>query len=192
MRPFNPRPNSKGKGNGGKPSGYSPDLDIIAYEVCLLAGTNEKLGEMFGVTAQTIRAWSRKYPSFRASIKRGKIEADSKIAGAMHMCAVGYYKEIEVISNGKVIKVNKWFEPQVSAAKMLLASRQSEHYGDTTLRLNITNNNLNVTNDDTVRVQASTLNLEQLRRISNGTSVELDTEVNETIDMQEDDIDETE
>ena len=57
--------------------------------LCLLGATDAQLGESFGVSERTINTWKGEHPAFLHALKRGKSEADVKVAGAMYEHAQG-------------------------------------------------------------------------------------------------------
>lgn len=73
----------------GRPSKFNPVFIERAYEYCLIGATDEELATYFCVHVDTIYEWNNKYPEFSEAKKRGKIEADRKIAHSLFQRASG-------------------------------------------------------------------------------------------------------
>ncbi|CAB4126495.1 hypothetical protein UFOVP74_49 [uncultured Caudovirales phage] len=83
------------KNKGGAPFKYKPAFNKQAYRLCLLGATDKDLAEFFEVVESTINEWKLKYPAFKENIRKGKTEADTKVAEALFRRATGYeYKEV--------------------------------------------------------------------------------------------------
>ena len=124
----------KQKKQNGRPKGtdkYKPEYAEQAYRHCLLGATNPQLGDLFGVSHQTIDNWSKRYKSFFDAIKRGKAEADANVAQSLYKRATGYEHEDEhILSNGKKIKYTKKYAPDNVAMIFWLKNRQSALWRD--------------------------------------------------------------
>lgn len=57
---------------GGRPK-YDPKLNGMVEELCRLGATDKELGEIIGVTGQTINNWKNSNDEFFKAIKRGRI-----------------------------------------------------------------------------------------------------------------------
>jgi hypothetical protein len=117
-------------GGKGAPSLYRPGYCELATSHCLLGATNEELGEVFGVTKETIQDWMRTKPEFKAAIYEGREGADAKVASSLFHRARGYSHPEEIIKiteEGKVhrAKTTKHYPPSEAAAKFLLTNRRA-------------------------------------------------------------------
>ena len=57
--------------------------------------TDEQIAHNMGIAYSTLREWTRKYPSFKAVLKRTKDVVDKEVEGALYKSAMGYdYEEI--------------------------------------------------------------------------------------------------
>ncbi|GAB3517990.1 hypothetical protein [Emticicia fontis] len=93
--------NVGGRGN----TTYTPESDEQAYNYCLLGATDAELAELFKVSANTIYKWKKKYPSFRESVKSGKVLADMQVARSLYKRALGYTFQ-QIISEAKSVPVS--------------------------------------------------------------------------------------
>lgn len=125
-----PRPAAGEKLPHGRPTDYRPEYDEIAYKLCLLGATDAGMGEVFGVSEQTINAWKQKHPSFLESIARGKRVANAKVAGALFERACGYsHPEDKIMQyEGKTIIVatTRHYPPDTAAISLFLRNREPE------------------------------------------------------------------
>lgn len=78
----------------GRPTLYKPEYVEQAFRLCLLGATDKEMADFWGVDESTVNNWKVTYPEFLESIKAGKIDADSKVAGSLYKRATGYeYRE---------------------------------------------------------------------------------------------------
>jgi hypothetical protein len=75
---------------GGRPTDYRPEFAEAARKYSLLGVTNKRIGELLGVTRQTVDNWLRDIPEFREAIFDGRDRADAEIAASMYRRAKGY------------------------------------------------------------------------------------------------------
>ena len=114
---------------------HKDEYDEQAYKLCLLGATDKELGDFFNVTEQTINNWKKDFPSFFESIKRGKIDADARVAQSLFKRALGYTaNETQLAQFGgsftdeKVIP--KEVAPDTTAAIFWLKNRQPQKWRD--------------------------------------------------------------
>jgi hypothetical protein len=104
------------------------------YRLALLGLTNEQLAQFYDVEPQTIYNWQKKDAQFFEALKRGKLEADGKVAASMYKRATGYNYEEDHISvyQGEpvIVPTTKHIPPDVGAAKMWLKNRHPELWAD--------------------------------------------------------------
>jgi len=119
---------------GGRPSAFKQEYIELAYNYCLLGATDEQLGEFFNVTRSTINAWKAKQPKFLSALKRGKVEADSKVALSLFKRATGYSHQETHVSNyqGEITltELVKHYPPDTTACIYWLKNRQPKHWRD--------------------------------------------------------------
>jgi len=119
----------------GRPTAYKPEYAEQAMRLCLLGAVDSELGDFFGVSEQTINAWKGRYPDFLESLRRGKTEADSRVAERLYARAIGYEHEEEKLWNhqGQVIRAEttKHYPPDTMAAALWLKNRRSQDWRDT-------------------------------------------------------------
>jgi transcriptional regulator with XRE-family HTH domain len=101
----------------------------MAMQHCLLGATNKDLAALFGVAVSTISKWMKDFPKFSDAIKKGKEEADIRVASALFKRATGFVKDDceKVFQNkGDVIHANvrEYFPPETAAAIFWLKNRQ--------------------------------------------------------------------
>lgn len=115
-------------------SKYKEEYARQAEKICLLGATDEFLADYFDVCVATINNWKKKHPDFLESIKRGKQEADLKVAESLFNRAVGYsHPETKVFNNqGEIVThdVTKQYAPDPTAAIFWLKNRQPGQWRD--------------------------------------------------------------
>lgn len=74
----------------GRPSSFHSYMIEQVYKLALLGATDPQLADFFDVTRATINNWKNDYPEFLDALKRGKGEADAKVAEALYHRALGY------------------------------------------------------------------------------------------------------
>ena len=87
----------------GRPTLYAPEFCEPAHNYCLLGATNEDLAGFFHVCPSTIDNWIARHDDFAAAVKRGRAEADARVARCLYDRAVGYVErsEREVVVRGE-------------------------------------------------------------------------------------------
>jgi hypothetical protein len=117
---------AKGK-HAGQPTKYNSSLDDLVYKLCLLNATDVQIADVLGICEATLNNWKKKYPRFLESIKRGKIYADAKVAGALFHRACGYSHPDVHISNYQgditITDITKHYPPDTAAAFIWLKNR---------------------------------------------------------------------
>lgn len=97
----------------------------------MLGATNEELGELFGVTKETIQDWMRTKKDFRQAVYEGREGADAKVAAALFKRATGMTLPDENVhfnqDAGKFVvrKTSKHLAPDPGSAKFILANRRA-------------------------------------------------------------------
>ncbi len=133
---------------GGRPTKYKPEYAEQAYELCLLGVTDAQLATYFEVNEDTIHEWKKVHPEFSESLRRGKLQADGKIAAALFKRALGFqydettWEKIELkaasqddikIEAFKRKVVTKTVVPDTGAITLWLKNRQKELWRDNEL-----------------------------------------------------------
>jgi len=120
----------------GAPSLYREEYNEAARKMCLLGFTDEQLADVFDVAVQTLKTWKNKYPSFLASIKAGKEQADAKVVKSLYQRAMGYSHPEEKVfcSEGEITTYDtvKHYPPDTTACIFWLKNRQPDHWRDRT------------------------------------------------------------
>lgn len=126
--------------NGGRKGKYTPDMADRAYKLCLLGLTDKELSYAFGVNVATIDYWKAHKPVFLDAVRRGRLEADAKVAEALYQRAIGYScidthittaynraeKRVEIIKT----PIIKQYPPEAWAALKWLTIRQRDKWAD--------------------------------------------------------------
>jgi hypothetical protein len=90
----------------GKPTLFKPEFTDQVEKLCRLGYTDKDLALFFNVSINTIDNWKKRYPDFFAALHRGKLEADTNVAEALHRNAIGY----EYYENRPVKLKRKFFD----------------------------------------------------------------------------------
>lgn len=118
----------------GRPSKYRDEYAELAFHYCLLGATDKQLADAFGTTEQTINGWKRAHPAFFESLRRGKSEADARVASSLYHRALGYEHEEDDIRalNGEIVitPTIKHYPPDTTAAIFWLKNRRSVEWRD--------------------------------------------------------------
>lgn len=76
-------------------SNYKAAYNAQAEKLSRLGATDEEMADFFGINVATLNRWKKKHEKFRASIKKGKLEADANVSERLYTRAIGYsYKEV--------------------------------------------------------------------------------------------------
>lgn len=115
-----------------RPSKFKEEYIEQAYKLALLGVTDKELALFFDTTEQTINNWKKDYPKFFESLKRGKEEADAKVAQSLYHRALGYSHpdtDIKVVKNQIVTTdIIKHYPPDTTAAIFWLKNRKPERW----------------------------------------------------------------
>lgn len=121
-------------GAGGRPTSYKPEYCELAYNYCLLGATDVQLASFFDVAESTIHKWKHDFPEFSESLKRGKAEADARVAAATFHRATGYSHQEDKIflHDGEPVVVTtvKHYPPDPVSCIFWLKNRQPERWTD--------------------------------------------------------------
>lgn len=119
----------------GQPTKYKKEFAKQAEKICLLGATDEFLADYFEVCIATISNWKNAHPEFLEAIKRGKQEADLKVAESLYHRALGYsHKETKIATfEGKItdmVDVEKHYAPDPTSIIFWLKNRQPKVWRD--------------------------------------------------------------
>ena len=118
----------------GRPTKYKPEYSQQTYKLCLLGATDIELADFFDVSEATINNWKIDYPEFLESIKKGKIEADAKVAESLYKRANGYeHEDVDIkMYEGEIIKTKliKHYPPDTTAGIFWLKNRRPKEWRD--------------------------------------------------------------
>lgn len=136
-----PLGNKNAVGNeGGAPTKYDPKYNDQVYKLCLLGADDHDIANFFNVHVNTVINWRKAEVEFLESCKKGKEEADQKVAESTYKRALGYeYTEehTSLVADGlgkpkikekKTIK--RQMAPDVTAQIFWLKNRQPRFWKD--------------------------------------------------------------
>jgi len=119
-----------------RPTKYKEEYNEQAYKLALLGATDKDIADIFDVNEDTINEWKKTKDGFSESLKRGKAQADAKIAQSLYHRALGYSHpdtDIKVIQNEIVTtSIIKHYPPDTTAAIFWLKNRKPEQWRDRT------------------------------------------------------------
>lgn len=128
------------KSKAGRKSKYQPSFPRLAYRHCLLGATNQDLAKLFGVSDVTIDNWLKDKPRFLGAVKRGRTDADARVAKSLYRRAIGYsHKAVKIMAvaigdnQGSRIEQVPYVEryaPDTGAAMAWLKNRQPDRWRD--------------------------------------------------------------
>lgn len=112
----------------GRPTKYDPSLNKQVFKLSLLGATDKEMADFLDVSVATIQNWKNEYPEFLDSIKRGKTEADAKVANSLYKKALGYKrKEVKIFQyEGMpvVVPFDAYYPPDTAAINIWLKNRR--------------------------------------------------------------------
>lgn len=86
----------------GRPPKYDPKKNRMVTGMCLLGSTDEQLAEHLDIDISNFYRWQTRYPEFRDAIRRGRVEADAKVAVKMYEKSLGYkHKAVKIFYDPK-------------------------------------------------------------------------------------------
>lgn len=116
----------------GRPTKYKEEYNELVYNYCLLGAIDEELASFLDVHVSTIHQWKLDYPDFSDSIKRGKEQADAKVAMALYHRATGYeHADVDIkVIDGQVVQTPlvKRYPPDPTSMIFWLKNRQSSKW----------------------------------------------------------------
>jgi hypothetical protein len=121
---------------GGRPSRYRAEFAEQAFNLCLLGATDADLARAFDVSEQTVNAWKQAHPAFLESLKKGKEQADARVARSLFRRATGYsHKAVKIVADAKtgqehIVPYVERYPPDTTAAIFWLKNRRPEQWRD--------------------------------------------------------------
>jgi hypothetical protein len=116
----------------GRPTKYEGEkTDKTVYKLALWGAIDTQIAEIIGVDKATLNRWKSDHPSFRDSLKKGKLESDSEIVKTLRQRALGYeVDDIKMSAQGDVVHYDKHVPPDVTALIFWLKNRQPREWRD--------------------------------------------------------------
>lgn len=112
----------------GRPTDYKDEYCEQVERLCKLGVTDKEIADYFDVDVSTVNDWKLKHPEFSESIKAGKIEADAKVAAALHKKACGFENdEVKIFQyEGAplVVPYKAYYPPDTAAINIWLKNRR--------------------------------------------------------------------
>lgn len=129
---------------GGRPTKYNPEYhpaEVMKY--CLAGLIDTQIAQLFEISVSTFYEWKNEYIEFSEAIKKGKEEADCKVASMLFRKAVGFKEKRQVpfkvkkTINGEgseekieIVEVEDYYPPETSAQIFWLKNRQPQTWRD--------------------------------------------------------------
>jgi hypothetical protein len=150
----------------GRPSLYNKKLGKMVFMLSLAGCTDQQMSDALDVALSTFNNWKNEHPEFLAQIRKGKEQANAKVAKAMYKRANGIrYEEVthetDIVTDTdedgnktqrevpkSVKRVTKFIPPDVSAGKFWLVNKQPEVWRDKT-EVDTKNQNINMSVEPT-------------------------------------------
>lgn len=119
----------------GRKSDFKEEYIDKVYTMTLLGLTDIQMSGVLEVNQATFNRWKKEQPKFRESLKKGKDDADSKVAKSLFSRAIGYeYEEKSVEKSGrKIVKTTitkKQMPGDTTAQIFWLKNRQPDLWRD--------------------------------------------------------------
>lgn len=119
----------------GRPTSYKEEYAELAFNYCLLGATDSELATFFDVSEQTINSWKEKQPKFLESLKKGKDQADARVASSLFNRALGYsHPDTKFATHEGMItdekEYTKHIPPDTTACIFWLKNRQKSKWRD--------------------------------------------------------------
>ena len=118
----------------GPKSRYDPDLHPrLAKAIAKLGGIDRDIALELDVSVDTVMAWRRKFPAFKAACAQGKAVADRVVEESLYKLATGFHHDAEQITvtpSGQVVRVPvvEYVKPDAKSAIHWLACRKPHEW----------------------------------------------------------------
>jgi hypothetical protein len=118
----------------GRRSKWRDEYIEIGRKLAAEGKTDGEIADILDVGPSTISYWKVVVPAFARALKRGEENDIKAIEHAMKQRAMGYSHKTEKIFmyKGKAVRapIEERFAPDVNAAKLILAAKKPEEYGE--------------------------------------------------------------
>ncbi len=123
----------------GRPTDYRPEYCQKAIDLCERGATDDEIAECFDVSTRTIFRWKAEHPEFCQAIRAGKEIADERVERSLYQMATGRYvveqqaikvKRGQYEEEVEVVDVEKFIQPEATAAAFWLKNRKPEQWRD--------------------------------------------------------------
>lgn len=118
----------------GRPTKYKPEYAEQAMKLAKLGAIDEEIADFFKIDRSTLVRWKRKHKDFCATLKRGKVFADTRVVESLYRRACGYsHPEVHVaVYRGSVIKTEliKHYPPDTTSCIFWLKNRKPDEWRD--------------------------------------------------------------
>jgi hypothetical protein len=112
----------------GRPTKYSEALLPVVSALVLRGLTDVEIAQVAGIGEKTLYQWKLAHPEFKQALERSKEVANEKVEQSLIMRALGFEREVEKVSGGRVLKFTEYFPPDLSAIRLWLRNRMPEVY----------------------------------------------------------------
>lgn len=147
---------------------WNSEMPQRLYLLALLGATNVTIAKVLAVSVKTVEYWSRVKPEAIEALRRGRMEADTKVVESFYKLCTGfeYQEQVPITFKGvtTIHTLKKFQPPNAWAAWKWLTNRQRDLWGEAAGE----GNKPTVLNIDTINIlgSLSTETLLELKRIS--------------------------
>lgn len=101
------------------------------YNMLLEGKTVSQICRELGINRQVWYTTKERYPELQNIITAAEADSVENVKASLYMKAVGFkYVAEKVLSNGKIVRYNKFCEPDINAIKFLLLNKAPEEFKD--------------------------------------------------------------
>ena len=121
----------------------------VVYVMALLGATDQEFADALSVSPSTIANWKNEHPEFLDALRKGKLEADAKVAHSFYMNTQDRYVEVEEVHvvKGVVQRINRqqFIQGDKWTQDRWLAKRRRGDWTDSQqINIQRTNTNINI------------------------------------------------
>ncbi len=110
----------KGNSNKGRKGLYTPAHTKKAYRLALLGASLKDMAAVLEVGESTLDYWMVNNKEFMEAVRKGRTDADAKVAHALFKCAVGFERIETVVIQNKIIEYNRETKQRTERVEPLL------------------------------------------------------------------------